>query len=323
MINKIVFFNHYHRGDIFTHRGFIQHLQKLLPNIKFEYLHFNHPKLTRDLEIPLVGDPSRFSKKLRYQKEGSILYINTWVGAYSKLFKIYKGLNMNFLMHQWKEIFSFIENEMKCNIFMKKKEDYLPSIDFNYYDTSKIDSFFLNYQNKKSVLLCNGSPKSKQSFLYNMASYIISIAKKYPDCIFICTEKFENSQDNIFFTDDIIKCSEEESKRAPWEDMSKNICDLPEISYISEKVNLIVGKNSGPFCFCETRNNYLNLNKNFLSFNVSWGMGTPDTESMSHDLNLLANYNIIMIDNVENLSASDEIKIIKSLEEQTRSLYCN
>jgi hypothetical protein len=314
MLDKIIFYNHYHRGDIFTHRGFIQHLKKELPSINYEYLHFNHPKLTRDLEIPLVGDPNRFSKKNRFHKEGKTFFVNTWVGAYGKLFKKHRGLNMDLLYEQWAEIFRNINEEFGSNIVLKSKEEYLPTVDFSFYDLKNIDEFFEKYKSKKTVLLCNGSPKSNQSFLYNMESFINNAAEKFPEVIFICTEKFKNTKDNIFYTDDIIRCEDIESKRAPWEDMAKNICDLPEISYVSEKVDLIVGKNSGPFCFCETKNNYLDPNKHFLSFNVSWGFGDLDTESMSYNLKLRCRYKKVQIDNVDPLSDKDILNIETSLE---------
>ena len=45
-MSKIVFFNHYHRGDIFTNRGYVIAITESLRNFEFGYLHFNHPKLT-------------------------------------------------------------------------------------------------------------------------------------------------------------------------------------------------------------------------------------------------------------------------------------
>jgi hypothetical protein len=53
--------------------------------------------------------------------------------------------------------------------------------------------------NSLKVLLCNGAPKSKQSFNYNMESFIIDLAKTYNDVHFICTEKFNTVQKNILF----------------------------------------------------------------------------------------------------------------------------
>jgi hypothetical protein len=65
---------------------------------------------------------------------------------------------------------------------------------------------------------------------------------------------------------------------------------------------LIVGKNSGPFCFCETGRNYSNPNKKFLSFNVPWGVGTLESESMSFDLPLACDYHRVSISSVEHIT---------------------
>jgi hypothetical protein len=312
MINKIVFFNHYHRGDLFTHRAFIQELRKELPNILFEYLHYNHPKLTRDLNIPLVGNPDAFSKKERFRIEGKTLYINTWIGCYSKLMKKHGGLNMQSLWEQWAEIYKNISVAVGRQIILNpSREHYTPSVDFSFYNLENIDQYLLQNSSKK-ILFCNGSPKSNQSFSYNMADFIRQAAVEFPHIHFICTEKFQKDETNIFFTDDIISCTEAEEKRAPWEDRIVNICDLPEISYLSENCDLIVGKNSGPFCFCETKNNYLNPNKSFLSYNVSWGLGNLDSESMSYSLLLKCKYSKVLIESVD-LTDNDKLNIVTSL----------
>lgn len=315
MIDKIVFFNHYHRGDIFTHRGFIQDLKNKLLHTKFEYLHYNHPKLTRDLEIPLVGDPSRFSrpKKEKFFLEDRTLYINTWIGSYKKFMKHHGGLNMSALYDQWLVIYNKINEHSDIKVKLgREKENYLPDIDYGFYDLSRIDDYVKKNPNKK-VLLCNGSPKSNQSFSDNMKSFVEEAANKFSNVHFICTEKFQTSFENILFTDDIIQTSDIEEKRAPWEDRSVNICDLFEISYLSRNCNLIVGKNSGPFCFCETKSNYLDKEKNFLSYNVSWGMGNLESESMSFDLQLKCNYQRVQIEQVDVLSKNDKKSITDSL----------
>ena len=51
---------------------------------------------------------------------------------------------------------------------------------------------------------------------------------------------------------------------SPW---SRPICDLNEISYLSNYCDLIVGKNSGPFVYTLTKENFKNSNITFISFN--------------------------------------------------------
>jgi hypothetical protein len=151
-----------------------------------------------------------------------------------------------------------------------------------------------------------------------MKQFLEPIAQEYPGINFICTNKFETSVSNVLFTDDIIKDDEVAEVRAPWENRQKNNCDLQEISYLSEKVDAIVGKNSGPFVFCETKNNYMNPAKKFLSYNVSWGPAfqtgqSRPTETMSNGLAYKCQYQIVPISDINNLTSGDYTSIYESL----------
>ena len=324
---KIVFFNHYHRGDLLTHKEYIRQIKNEMPSdMEYEYLHFNHPKLTRDLDIPKTGTPDKLDHKTPFYQDGETLYINTWIGCFWDIFCQHGGINMNSLWHQWEKIFETVNQafsvELKLN---EEKEFYLPSIDFSKFNVATIDEYLESNKGKGKILICNGAPKSGQSFSNNMSEFIIGVAKNYPNVDFICTEKFESSAWNVLFTDDIIRDTEVEELRAPWEDREVNFCDLQEISYLSENVDAIVGKNSGPFVFCETKNNYMNPKKKFLSYNVSWGEAfhtgkkTP-TETMSNSLNLKCDYRIVPISDIHNLTEDDIRNIKNSLEALAHSL---
>jgi hypothetical protein len=319
-MSKIIFFNHYHRGDLLTHKEFIRQLQNELPDFTFEYMHFNHPKLTRDLNIPLVGEPTNLDAKTPFYQDEGVLYINTWIGCFWDIFCEHGGINMNSLWHQWDKILDTINGHFDTEIALRAdKESYLPKIDFAKFDVSSIDEFLKTNTNKK-ILICNGPPKSGQSFSDNMQDFINLAAEESPNIDFICTTKFDTTLDNVLFTDDIIVDNEVEDKRAPWEDREINNCDLQEISYLSEHCDAIVGKNSGPFVFCETYNNYMNPNKKFLSYNVSWGIGKPPTETMSNGLDIKCKYTITPISDISTLSADDIANIHNSLKELTDSL---
>jgi hypothetical protein len=323
---KIVFFNHYHRGDLLTHKEYVRQIKNELPDVEFEYLHFNHPKLTRDLDIPKTGEPATLDNKTPFYQDGDILYVNTWIGCFWDIFCKYGGINMNSLWHQWEKIFETINLAFSVDLKLKEeKEFYLPSIDFSKFNVSSIDKYLEESLGRKKILLCNGSPKSGQSFVYNMKDYIEKVAKNYSDVDFICTEKFETDINNVLFTDDIIKDTEIEEKRAPWEDRELNFCDLQEISYLSENCDAIVGKNSGPFVFCETKTNYMNPKKKFLSYNVSWGPAfqtgqIKPTETMSNGLNLECDYRIVPVSNIHDLTEDDVRNITNSLESLARGL---
>jgi hypothetical protein len=319
-MSKIVFFNHYHRGDLLTHKEFIRQLQNELSDFTFEYMHFNHPKLTRDLNIPVTGAPENLDAKTPFYQDEGVLYINTWIGCFWDIFCEHGGINMNSLWHQWDKILDTINGHFNTEISLRAdKESYLPKIDFTKFDVSSIDEFLKTHTNKK-ILICNGPPKSGQSFSDNMQDFINLAAEESPNIDFICTTKFDTTLNNVLFTDDIIVDNEVEDKRAPWEDREVNNCDLQEISYLSEHCDAIVGKNSGPFVFCETYNNYMNPNKKFLSYNVSWGIGKPPTETMSNGLDIKCKYTITPISDINTLSADDIANIHNSLKELTDSL---
>jgi hypothetical protein len=319
-MSKIIFFNHYHRGDLLTHKEFIRQLQNELPDFTFEYMHFNHPKLTRDLNIPVIGAPENLDAKTPFYQDEGVLYINTWIGCFWDIFCEHGGINMNSLWHQWDKILDTINGHFNTEIALRaEKESYLPKIDFTKFDVSSIDEFLKTNTNKK-ILICNGPPKSGQSFSDNMQDFINLAAEESPSIDFICTTKFDTTLNNVLFTDDIIVDNEVEDKRAPWEDREVNNCDLQEISYLSEHCDAIVGKNSGPFVFCETYNNYMNPNKKFLSYNVSWGIGKPPTETMSNGLDIKCKYTITPISDISTLSADDIANIHNSLKELTDSL---
>lgn len=324
-MSKIVFFNHYHRGDLLTHKEFIRQIKTELPDYTYEYMHFNHPKLTRDLDIPLVGEPTNLDPKTPFYQDEGVLYINTWIGCFWDIFCEHGGINMNSLWHQWEKIFVQINDHFGVGLSLKEeKEFYLPSIDFSKFDVSNIDSYLKENTNKK-ILICNGPPKSGQSFADNMQDFINPLAEEYPDVHFICTTKFPTEQKNVLFTDDVIGDTEAVDKRAPWEDKEINICDLQEISYLSQNCDAVVGKNSGPFVFCETKTNYMNPTMKFLSYNVSWGEAfhtgaKRPTETMSNSLNYKCEYNIVPISDINTLTADDIANINQSLDKLVSSL---
>jgi hypothetical protein len=201
---KIIFFNHYHRGDLLTHKEFIRQIKTELDGVEYEYMHFNHPKLTRDLDVPLTGDPTNLDPKTPFYQEEEALYINTWIGCFWDIFCEHGGINMNSLWHQWDKILNTINGHFDTEIALRTdKETYLPKIDFTKFDVSSIDAYLKENTNKK-ILICNGPPKSGQSFSDNMQDFINLAAEEYPTIDFICTTKFNTTLDNVVFTDNII-----------------------------------------------------------------------------------------------------------------------
>jgi len=295
---KIVFFNHYHRGDLHTHKEFIRQLQQELPDFDFEYLHNNPAKLIEDLGISTTGTPEHLNNKEPYYYDGNELYINTWVGCDWDIFCKHGGINMHTLYEQWENIFNTINSVFDKNIQLKtSKEEYLPRIDYTTLNTSSIDTY-VNSNKQKKVLICNNVPHSNQSFVSDMKDIINDLAFKNIGIDFICTNKFASEEENVIFTTDII-------------DTDDGI-DLREISYLSTKCDIIVGKNSGPYVFCETYDNFMDKNKTFISFNIKNPAFDDIKETMSNGLDIECNYTAIPIENV-NLTDADTFSIIAAL----------
>jgi hypothetical protein len=303
MMSKIVFFNHFHKGDLHTHKEFIRHIQSELSDFTFEYMHNNAAKLTAELDIPLVGAPTDLNNKDPFYADDDILYINTWVGCNWDVFCKHGGINMHTLYEQWEGIVETINETFNTDIKLREeKESYLPKIDSKLLTTDKIEDYLLTAdESVRKVLICNNTPMSNQSFKSNMKEHILPFAEMYPDTHFICTNKFDTEgQDNIKFTDDIV---------GPVTDG-----DLQEISYLSRNCDVIIGKNSGPFVFCETYDNYMDDTKKFVSFNTKHPDYEDVQETMSNGLKLKCSYKAIPILS-NDLTDKDHENIMAALNE--------
>lgn len=259
---RIILFNHFHRGDLFTHKEFARHLKQQMPDSNFEYWHYNHPKVNLDLKIPLTNIPNKLDNKVKFYEQGEVIAINTWIGVWDEIFTKHGGVNLQSLYESWSEIF----NKMGV-ILHTDPERYLPDVDYNFFNLTKVNNF-LNSNSRKKILVCNGKPMSNQSFDSDMSGVIHRFAYLHKDIDFICTKKIKTDMLNILCTDDIIQDSEQyfTGVNPYWFDRPVNTCDLNEISYLSTKCDAIIGKNSGPFVFCETARNLKDPNKVIVSF---------------------------------------------------------
>jgi hypothetical protein len=295
MFNRIIFFNHYHRGDLFTHKEFVREIKSVLKNVDYEYWHFNHPKVNLDLKIPLTGVPKVPQNHLFYRHE-DILLINTWIGVHSQIFNECGGVNLQSLSRSWETIYETINSLFGTHLVTYNDvAKYLPTIDYSFFNLETIEKFLEQRSNTKKVLLCNGAPMSNQSFQSSLEEEVKEFATKYSDIDFICTKKFNCKESNVFFTDDIIADKDEYAYKTPWNDRSLNNCDLNEISYLSTKCDMIIGKNSGPFVFCETYQNLMDSSKKIISFSRG------ERESMSNGIDKKCDYHLVTDHSRENV----------------------
>ena len=303
-MNKIVFFNHYHRGDLHTSKEFVKEVMNKLPNVEFEYWHSNPEIILQEIGIGPSAQktPALLDKSKALMKTKDALFINTWVGCQWDVFCKHGGINMHTLYEQWQNLYKginkFFETDLKLN---KSKELYLPRIDFdkiNQKAKANIDKKLKSEYSKK-VLICNNTPASTQSFTFNIDNEIKEIAEKNPDIWFILTNQILEQEKNISYTSDIIG-----TKQDP---------DLQEISYLSSYMDVIVGKNSGPFVFCETYDNYMDKDKTFVSFNTKHKDYDDIKETMSNGLKIKCKYNAVPILNITDRNDEDIKNIVNSL----------
>lgn len=303
-MHKIILFNHFHRGDLHTSKEFIKQLQNELPYIKFEYWHNNPAKLLNDIRIPTTGTPNHLNQKEPFylDEDEGVLYINTWVACKWDIFCKHGGINMLTFYETWAGILETVNSVFNTEIKLyEDKREYLPRIDYNILNTASIDNFIeKEAKDKKRVLICNNVPQSSQSFASTMREFIVPLAKDNPDIIFICTNEIPTEgNDNIYFTKNIIN--------------DTSGCDLQEVSYLSKFCDVIVGKNSGPYVFCETYDNLMDENKKFISFNTKHREYSEVKESMSWGLDLKCQYTAVPILNIQSLTEEDNNNIRETL----------
>ena len=252
-MENIVFFNHWHYGDLFSTRGLVADIKRQLPDMTYYYAHNKNGHAVSDLVETLDEENNKavldgVSQWNRFGSDDDTILINTWVGAYMGL---WANTHPSYISHH--RIFAECYNDIRqqFGIDLKLSDnvwDYVPTIDYNFFDVSAANKFILEHPN--FYLFCNSAPASKQSSMDNMQKIIELLAKQHPDHAFVVTEKFETKASNIFFTSDIFNIPN----------------DLCEISYLSTKTNLIVGNNSGPFTYAQTKENLQNPQKIFINF---------------------------------------------------------
>lgn len=278
---NINFYNNYHNGDIHFSRGLIKLIKLNFINSKYNFLHKNKKGLLKDLLFINEIDLNEYCVSNDGVKIiNNNIYINTWYGQNN--FKFYNlGGGSTF------ETVKFIAEDVlkKLNLNNEFDEEILyPSIDFDKIILPKIEDKF-------SILICNGNSLSGQSNNINLNILIDTISRLYPDINFYVTTKTDIIKKNIIYTSDITNCSP----------------DLLEISYISKKCSIIIGRGSGPYSFSIILDNIKDKNKTFLGIcnNYLEGIWNEKKINCKYFHNPSSDINLI----IENL-----INIIKSYE---------
>lgn len=238
-ITKIILYNNFHNGDIFFSRFIVNMILEKFPELKISYKHGQKKGLLRDYNN-IVEEPldNYCNMEDTVKIVDSSLYINTWYGQDNrKIMQMGGGTTLETVNIIINNILNFINEKLTFN-----KVDIYPSV---YFSNLKID-YIPKYGN---ILICNDDSMSGQSNNIDLISTIIQLSKKYKNNIFYVTKKIDFYSDNIFYVDDIFQ----------------NRPNLLEISYISNYSSIIIGRCSGPYSFCMTKQNILDEHKTLIA----------------------------------------------------------
>ena len=253
-MKKIVFFNQFHNGDCFVGKEYVAQIVKALPAVEFEYAHLNHPDIIKDLpvkyipleQLPHITQMTRVAES----DDKQTVYINTWVGCWQgALFPHGEHINNQRLHAIWSKYFEYLK------LPIGEPEDYLPKINFDAYNIKPAFDFVQQAQmlNEKIVIFANGSANSGQSRAGDFGTVVARLAKEFPSTRFLLTSSIDGlSASNIYYANEVI----------PLES------NLNQIAYISQFSEMIVGKNSGPFTWCQFRSNLLDSYRTFFNFSI-------------------------------------------------------
>ena len=253
-MKKLVFFNQFHNGDCFVGKAYVQAICEALPGVEFFYAHGNHPDIIKDLpvtympldQIPAIDRMTRVAESA----DGETVYINTWVGCWQgQLFPFGQHINNQRLHAVWSKYFEYLK------IPVGPPEEYLPKIDFAHYTTDAAAEFVQQalLANDKIVIFCNGSANSGQSQVGDFSSVIRQLATDFPRTRFLLTSAIDNlTAANIYYANEVMPLAS----------------NLNQIAYVSQFSEMIIGKNSGPFTWCQFRSNLLDSNRTFFNFSI-------------------------------------------------------
>ena len=243
MIDNVYFFNNFHNGDIFYSKEFVIDIKNKIGQNHY-YIHNNDFSILKDIDIQQIRKNLSNKNEISIEESDKDLYINTWIGQQKAkyLSTANSGCNLNTNYNMFCDIYK------QLSIEINPIEYYIPAVDFQKVQTTNIDNFIK--PNKKYILICNNNVCSGQSENFNFDPIIDYLSTTFPDLIFIITNNTYLNKNNIFNFSDIVGINN----------------NLLEISYISTKCDVIIGRASGPFCFTHIKENIKNPNKTFVGF---------------------------------------------------------
>lgn len=282
-MRKICFYNHYHNGDIFCSKAFVQHIMDVIPTEYF-YAHRMNPKILEDMNLTYVPLNLSLPNKEAILYNDEIVYINTWIGAYfDKGLEHTNECTLRFAYSMYRKIYEVVSKLFDVQIDCKSIEEYYPLCNYDRLNLDNVNEWLAKNQEKK-ILISNGPCHSGQcEYNGDMTDIINGLAASHKNMKFITTHKIMSEYENVIHTSDITRI---------------NDFDLNEISYLSTMCSVIIGRNSGPICFCSTKQNLNDKTKTFYTF------GTKETDCLTYGLNLDSKHIFEKYDTIQKLENS-------------------
>lgn len=274
-LDKVVFFNCTHNGDLHLSREFVRHLASAIDAKCFAYAHFSPPKTLRDLPrvsyvslydlhemVPVVvRDSCHCLADMPYliDRGSRTLFINTWIGQQRARYLLPgpSGRRDQVTLEGNHRMYSDLINRFG----LKKRLDrnprtYIPTIDYEQFDIARARDHFSEKRRGVRVFIANSPVRSQQIANFDFSPVVLSLASRFPEVDFYLTSKEPfgadmPSRENVLFTADVI---------------SANGGDLNENSFVSRFCDIIVGRESGPFEFCKVKENLFDPSKTFICF---------------------------------------------------------
>jgi hypothetical protein len=236
-MKSIKLFNNYHNGDIFYSRLITQNLKDLFD---IEYYHSTPLSQFEDFK-----NVKEYGNSLLHSSNSTSFIFDTWVGQNNAEFL--KDTLCSF--YTGKKILINIFNKLGLSI--PKDEDLIPYVDYdNLKNIDEVKNKLSNYDGFLiKILISNNNVQSGQSLNFDFNPIINTLSDMYPNYLFLITNPTSIKKDNVIYIKNI----------------TGNDFDLLYISFISTKCDIIIGRASGPFCYCHVKENLLDKNKTFIS----------------------------------------------------------
>ena len=194
-MENIVFFNHWHYGDLFSTRGWVADIKRQLPETNFFYAHKKNPRAIIDLVETLDDENNAavlggIDQWNRFGSDDDTILINTWVGSYMGL---WANTHPSYISHHRivGECYNNLRQQFDIDLKLSDNVwDYVPQIDYSKYNTKAVDEY-KNFTGNV-YLFCNSEVASKQSSMDNMQKIIEYVASNHSKDTFVATEMFED-----------------------------------------------------------------------------------------------------------------------------------